>query len=303
MVNEGQTLQNYEPYGYKIPISCGGENLLDESASSDADATHINYNKSAPVILTAGQIYTFSCDTTCNGLYIRNATDDSALTSANNSSTLTYTPQANVRAYFRIWNSNGITNLKPMLNLGSTAKPYAPYSRQTTPVYLGQTQTVRRIKKLVLTGEENWDFASSDSNRTVCKINLHGRFVVGYCTHINWKRKDAYAAQEYNRIVYDEYLYVSLENSILDAQTTDAFKSYLAQQYQSGTPVNIWYVLAEPETGIVNEPLCKIGDYADELHSTDAGVSIPTAKGSNTLTVDTDLQPSEMTITYIKEGQ
>lgn len=78
----------------------------------------------------------------------------------------------------------------------------------------------------------------------------------------------------------------------------DAWKTFLADQYAAGTPVCVWYVLATPETRIVNEPLAKIGDYADELHSTDAGVSIPTVKGSNTLTVDTELQPSEMAITY-----
>jgi hypothetical protein len=67
--------------------------------------------------------------------------------------------------------------------------------------------------------------------------------------------------------------------------------------------VVIWYVLATPETAIVNEPLAKIGDYADELSSTDAGVTIPTAKGGNTLSVDTTVQPSEMSITgYIKES-
>jgi hypothetical protein len=86
-------------------------------------------------------------------------------------------------------------------------------------------------------------------------------------------------------------------------ETLADWKSYLAAQYAAGTPVTVWYVVATPETAIVNEPLAKIGDYADELSSTDAGVTIPTAKGQNTLTVDTDLQPSEMTITYIKEGQ
>lgn len=165
---------------------------------------------------------------------------------------------------------------------------------QTVPVYLGQVSTVRRVKKLVLDGTENWRFASSDSNRTVCKLGLSGRYVVGYCTHINWK--DSYEAQEYNRIVYDEYLYVSLENGFLNAGTVDAFTSYLAQQHANGTPVIIWYVLAEAETSIVNEPLAKIGDYADELHSEDAGVTIPTIKGSNTLTVDTTLKPSKIII-------
>ena len=80
--------------------------------------------------------------------------------------------------------------------------------------------------------------------------------------------------------------------------TLQDWKTYLAQQYANGTPVTVWYVLATPETAIVNEQLAKIGDHADELHSTDAGVTIPTIKGQNTLSVDTELQPSEMTITF-----
>ena len=52
-----------------------------------------------------------------------------------------------------------------MLNTGDTALPYEPYgwaekitcAGQTTPVYLGQVSTVRRIKKLVLNGTENFN--------------------------------------------------------------------------------------------------------------------------------------------------
>lgn len=295
-----------------MPTFCGvrNGNLLDESTSSDADATHINYNKTAPILLTAGQTYTFSCDTACNGLYIRSASDDSNLASINNASTLTYTPQVNVSAYCRVWNSNGITNLKPMLNLGSTALPYEPYgwkipitcAGQTVPVYLGQTQTVRRIKKLVLTGEENITFASEDTNRLVGFFTIPGMGMksdeTGYCNILLWKNN--YSQSEYNRIVASgsTRFYLSLEKSILPEQTIDGFKSYLASEYAAGTPVTVWYVLATPTTGIVNEPLAKIGDYADELHSEDAGVTIPTARGNNVLTIDSDLQPSEMTITF-----
>ena len=83
-----------------------------------------------------------------------------------------------------------------------------------------------------------------------------------------------------------------------DYTTASSFKQFLDDELAAGHPVTIWYVLATPETGIVNEPLAKIEDYADELSSTDAGVAIPTVKGNNTLTVETDLQPSEMTITF-----
>jgi hypothetical protein len=72
------------------------------------------------------------------------------------------------------------------------------------------------------------------------------------------------------------------------------FKSYLQQQYAAGTPVTIWYVLEEPETGIVNEPLMRIGDYADTV----SNVSIPVITGGDTISVDTTVQPSEVTVNY-----
>ena len=69
--------------------------------------------------------------------------------------------------------------------------------------------------------------------------------------------------------------------------------SYLAAQYAAGTPVTVWYVLETPETAVVNEPLMKIGDYADSLST-----SIPTIDGANALSVGTTVQPSEVTATY-----
>ena len=80
------------------------------------------------------------------------------------------------------------------------------------------------------------------------------------------------------------------------------FKSYLAQQYAAGTPVTVWYVLSTEETAVVNEPLMKIGDYADTLSMEQAGVRIPTANGSTTLDVETTVKPSEVYIKYRGEA-
>jgi hypothetical protein len=55
-----------------------------------------------------------------------------------------------------------------------------------------------------------------------------------------------------------------------------------------------YYVLRQTETATVNEPLMKIGTYADSI----SGVSIPTTDGANTITVDTTVQPSEFTATW-----
>ena len=295
MLNLGSTALPYEPYGYKIPISSGGKNLLDESASSDADATHINYNKDAPIILTAGQTYTLSCNTVCNGLYIRSAADDSNLASANNSNTLTYAPQVNVRAYCRVWNSNGITNLNPMLNCGSTQLPYEPYNRTTTPVYLGEVPTTRKIKKLVLTGDEPFfrDREREGSWRFYSDALISAKDDAAICSH--FENIGAGGVNNSDNIgfclFYKAQFGCRCPKSI--ATTVADFKSYLAAQYAAGTPVTVWYVLDEPETGIVNEPIQKIGDYSDELSIAD----IPTINGINTISADTIVQPSEM---YIK---
>lgn len=86
-------------------------------------------------------------------------------------------------------------------------------------------------------------------------------------------------------------------NAQPSGNTVAGLKEYLAAQYAAGTPVVVWYALAGPETAIVNEPLAKIGDYADELHSEDTTITIQTVSGRNTLTIDTTLQPSSVSIT------
>lgn len=193
-----------------------------------------------------------------------------------------------------------------MLNTGSTALPYEPYgwaekitcAGQTTPVYLGQVSTVRRIKKLVLTGEENFN------TDTYLRFSIFigdiktstSRTGRSYCSHYECLYHAEPYDNDWNNVYYQSGSTLFFHDSRF--ATIADFKSYLAEQYAAGHPVTVWYVLATPTTGVVNEPLCKIGTYADELSSEDAGVSIPTAKGQNTLTVDTDLQPSEMTITF-----
>ena len=153
------------------------------------------------------------------------------------------------------------------------------------PIYLGEVETTRRIKKLVLTGEERWT-QSTDKN---FKSNLPKESIAWkgiFCSHFS---KD--------QITYNSKVLILRYNNT-NFETSEEVKSYLAAQYAAGTPVTIWYVLAEPETGIMNEPLMKIGDYADTLNMEQAGVSIPTNKGSTTLDVDTTIKPSNVYIKY-----
>lgn len=195
---------------------------------------------------------------------------------------------------------------------GSTApSSYIPYGYKisissastTTPVYLGEIESTRRIKKLVLTGEEQWAKPSSETNTFRIALNDYLReFInVPVCTHYT----GIVPVTEIARVDDLEvaFLLSSSGNNyfyIRDDRFNNAndFKSYLAAQYAAGTPVTVWYVLATPTTGIVNEPIRKIGNYADTLSMEQAGVNIPTNNGSTTVDVNTTLKPSEVYIKY-----
>lgn len=171
-------------------------------------------------------------------------------------------------------------------------------AEQTVTVYLNAAQTVRRIKKLVLDGTESfWGsisnaiyISTAGTENVMMKyatvVSSHYKFHTGGIS--NAPNNSVFTNAGAGTAIWFKTDYVNDVNS---------FKAYIADQYANGTPVVIWYVLATEQTGIVNEPLCKISGYADELHSSAAGVTIPTVKGSNTLTVDSELQPSEITIT------
>ena len=190
-----------------------------------------------------------------------------------------------------------------MLNLGPTALPYEPYGYKLPmtvngteyPIYLGQVETTRRINKLVFTGEETFiqsDTANHYRVRTTVLPKTIGYAINGMiCTHYkpsNSSMDNSVSTSSDGGVIYfyDD----------TNATTTTSFKQYLHAQYAAGTPVTVWYVLAEPETGIVNEPLMKIGDYADTISFAQAGVTIPTVNGENVLDVPTTVPPSEVLI-------
>lgn len=199
-----------------------------------------------------------------------------------------------------------MTTMPEFTNDGILPPEFEPYGYKLPltvngteyPIYLGQVQTTRKIKKLVLTGEEEFGAYDYNSKRGFWLAGLIGKYTraQGLCTHY----------PVYNGTSYDDCLWIGVNDSILyfigigtkmGITKPEEFQSYLAQQYAAGTPVTIWYVLAEPETGIVNEPLHKIGNYADTISFAQAGVTIPTVPGSNVLDVPTEVPPSEIDLT------
>lgn len=170
----------------------------------------------------------------------------------------------------------------------------------TTNIYLGSTQTVRQIKKYVMTGNETISNYASDFQRYVITIptipSIGTRLTPIICTHYIGIYDGRPAEQVPMNAVYTGS---ATDNSVLikTDQTTDrnTFIAWLQEQYTNGTPVTIWYAVSTPETATVNEPLMKIGTYADTLSN---AASIPTTEGANSITVDTTVQPSEFTATW-----
>ena len=152
---------------------------------------------------------------------------------------------------------------------------------------------VRRIKKLVLTGQEAAITKNDATTNTLFYIRFENNNWTNaimaqkaICTHLKYQ---AYVEESvyigYNGVI----LYLNFGTDIMNAQTSgntvDGLKEYLAAQYAAGTPVCIWYVLSTPTTETFTAP------------------QIVPAKGANTLTVNTTLPPSEVSITGgIREG-
>lgn len=242
-------------------------------------------------------------------------------TSSQISEPQTFTPP-NTAAKFYIQVANGIDasypitkeqieSYKLMLNLGSTALPYEPYgykipissANTTTPVYLGEVESTRRVKKLVLTGGagETW-YKSSTYNTYFCddiSDYAHIQANITYCSHYKGITNQSVIGNVADGELCWNYgganrLYIHDDN----ITSRDDWIAYLQQQYANGTPVTVWYVLATQQTAVVNEPLMKIGDYADSMSRTQTGIDIPTIVGQNTLDVLTTVKPSSISIEY-----
>lgn len=158
-------------------------------------------------------------------------------------------------------------------------------------LYLATGACTRQIKKLVLTGNEAWTLETGTTYQ--CSVDMP---LVGYVDELSTHYQMAIS---YAELISTNSTFALSKRPALFINdnrfsTVSDFKAYLAAQYAAGTPVCVWYVLATPQTAVVNEPLRKIGDYADEV----SGITIPTIAGANTIDVDTTLKPSEVTVNY-----
>lgn len=347
----GNTIQNGTPTP-EAPVDvvgCGVRtgNLFDKTFTSGynlyQNGSPVAYSDDSrcatrePIDVSDASVVTFSFTNTLQSdtkKYIYSLFDGSTLVTrvSNQESGSTIDVSQGNKLYLCVYSSlasvdSAETTTDIMLNLGSTVLPYEPYGYKLPPtvngteysIYLGQVPTTRHIKKLVLTGEENWQaqknlwrndtalFALVQSKAQIGKmtnrpsVNTH---FISVEAGVNPQGRDCVCSGYHPYDIYSNFYYIRLDFATIgitlettEADAITAFKSYLSAQYANGTPVTVWYVLAEPETGIANEPLMKIGDYADTASMAQAGVTILTVSGANVLDMNSTVKPSEV---YIK---
>ena len=327
-VISGNTVQNGTPTP-EVPVcvvGCGErtENLLNYHYlfTSDYDR-HSEYFDYYKLILKPNTQYTFTTNAISSNdrttflvgiSYIMSTNTDGLFNGV--AKTITSNPDGSVYVARRIGGAPDIYVLPEsnfdngtyyiMLNTGSTALQYEPYGYKLPltvngteyPIYLGQVPTTRRVKKLVLTGEETWYKSNTGiADRAFFATQLASDSVIeraGLCTH--FVHADVYTATTDSGFIVISVGGLRIRTPDVATLSLDEFKQYLAAQYAAGTPVTVWYVLATPETGIANEPLMKIGDYADTISMAQVGVEISTTKGFNTITTDTTVLSSNIEV-------
>lgn len=145
----------------------------------------------------------------------------------------------------------------------------------------------RTIGKLVFTGDEN--IKSGHLNVSLFEFNMTGylreRKITSLSSHYQTQANvtgyssvgDMRCAFYANPTVLGSSLIYIRDSRF---STVADFKAYLKGQYEAGTPVTVYYALAEPTTENLALP------------------KIPTFNGTTIITTDTEVEPSDIEITY-----
>lgn len=292
------------------------DNITHEALSADGSTSFSSAMNLSGLIAVNGD-FTVSWDAIINGAYMRISTYDENKNFIEHIGTInTYNDRSYTNAhvgYIRINYENHYQLSQVQVNLGSEALPYEPYGYKipfttaaedgtesiTTPIYLdkplykngGYADTLcyseqkveRYIKEIVLTGDEDWQLQSINDNGIanffMVSTKTHTTATNLMCTHfIQQKTMIANTTTEGIFNANGNAIYIRIKQE--RASTVTDFKAWLAEQYNNGTPVKVYYILATPETESVTLP------------------KIPTLDGTTVIDVETEIKPSKMDIKY-----
>ena len=98
-------------------------------------------------------------------------------------------------------------------------------------------------RKLVLTGNENWGWNTTKEITQVFQLdsNINIKNENGYCNCLKTG-----VAGDAEKISFSPKIFIAINKDRLSTVSVNGFKEYLKQKYESGTPIIIYYKLAEP---------------------------------------------------------
>lgn len=208
--------------------------------------------------------------------------------------------------FIRIFKYGTVKNFENdfQLELGTESTPYEPYHEPvTTNIYLNeplrkigdyadvldynQNTIKRKIGKLIFTGDEA--IRSTHLDRNLFMLDMKGYLRKEEITSLNSHYQTQKNVTDYKLVADMRCTFyansANLSSSVAyirDSRfsTIDNFKAYLKEQYDAGTPVTVYYALAESRTETLTLP------------------QLPTLNGTTIITTDTEIKPSDIKITY-----
>lgn len=165
-----------------------------------------------------------------------------------------------MRQYQIYGNTGGVGEKADITGL---SEPLCGIGTYTDSLDLSTGILTRRIKKLVLTGKENWINRSGEPQNTffMGTPDINAVNNCALCTHYSNQDSGSFANLEDKhlliRISMDRTKwYLGIRDSSFPSgfSSVSILKSYLAAQYSAETPVTVWYALAEPEVSTITVP-------------------------------------------------
>ena len=324
----GSAATEYEPYHkYDIPITVTGKNLIPypykgSSVTANGITIKINDDRTITVNGTASTATTFTIAqyTIQSGTYTLSGTKNGSLSTyymaiggtsckdVGNGSSVTFDTETTISIYIIIKSGATLSNavFKPQLEEGSTATTYEPYiAPVTTNIYLDEPlrkvgdyadyidfknqKVIRKIAKKTYIGQSNeaWNNGSSD-NHIKYIIPVPNDFSNGYGLEGTYGLSNIFVCKFANE-AHTFYFTGDKSNSwrrnvfYNDTElTVDEWKSKLTEWNEIGNPLTIYYPLLTSREETISLPALK------------------TFKGTNVMSVDTSIQPSNIKANYIR---
>ena len=322
MLEEGDIVTNYEPYGYKIPVRARGENLIDYKKAYSSYGTFSFIDNGfeyvgkwmihIPVSLEIGKYYTFSSDITG---YLEGSTypywvihyTDGTFSNATKLGYYVLCEKEMDRISLYVSNATEVTSIITNIQLeeGKVTTEYEPYVEPvTTNIYLDEP--LRKVGDYA-------DYIDFESGKVIRNINL-------YEINSNSSLKKFSGVTDYSTffIDYDDLISSNVLTNFLVLSSkfqynkcgTANMNSHWSANYQIGTSVSSTYkricftlpnIITSVESAkewLNDNPIDCYYPVETPIEETIELPNIPTHKGTTVIEVDTSILPSNMEVTY-----